>query len=87
VTNSLYHYYALLTGRAVVQTDAHVRYVETTLATTADSLHDIERRRRYDMFCLNDGSAPEISDAERVALVTAFLERYFPVPGPWERTG
>ncbi|GAA2083434.1 stealth conserved region 3 domain-containing protein [Pseudolysinimonas kribbensis] len=86
VTNSLYHYYALLTGRAVVQTDAHVRYVETTLATTADSLRDIERRRRYDMFCLNDGSAPEISDAQRVALVTAFLERYFPVPGPWERT-
>jgi hypothetical protein len=85
VTNSLYHDYALLTGRAVPQTDARVRYVETTLGSTAASLRDIERRRRYDMFCLNDGSEPEISDEERVALVTSFLERYFPVPGPWER--
>jgi UDP-glucose 4-epimerase len=86
VTNSLYHYYALLTGRAVPQTDARVRYVETTLASTGASLRDIERHRRYDMFCLNDGNAPEISDEERVALVTAFLERYFPLPGPWERS-
>ena len=28
VTNSFYHYYALLTGRAVTQTAARVRYVE-----------------------------------------------------------
>jgi len=87
VTNSLYHYYALLTGRAVPQTDARVRYVETTLATTRESLRDIERHRREDMFCLNDGSAPEISDETRVRLVTRFLERYFPVPAPWELPG
>jgi hypothetical protein len=85
VTNSLYHYYALLTGRAVPQTDARVRYVETTLAATAASLRDIERHRREDMFCLNDGSEPEISDETRVRLVTRFLERYFPAPAPWER--
>ena len=84
VTNSLYHYYALLTGRAVPQTDARVRYVETTLSTTDASLRDIQRHRREDMFCLNDGSVPEISDETRVRLVTRFLERYFPVPAPWE---
>jgi hypothetical protein len=38
------------------------------------------------MFCLNDGSQPEIEESVRVELVTAFLERYFPVAGPWERT-
>ena len=31
VTNSLYHYYALMTGHAVVQTQAGSLYVETTL--------------------------------------------------------
>ena len=37
------------------------------------------------MFCLNDGSFPEISDEVRRAAVTDFLERYFPFPAPWER--
>lgn len=84
VTNSLYHYYALLTGRAVTQTAVRVRYVETTLAGSAAQLRQLERRRRYEMFCLNDGSDPEIPEETRVAAVTSFLERYFPVPGPWE---
>ena len=84
VTNSLYHYYALLTGRAVTQTGLRVRYVETTLAGSAAELRQLERRRRHEMFCLNDGSQPEISEDVRIATVTSFLERYFPVPGPWE---
>ncbi|MEP6842103.1 MAG: stealth conserved region 3 domain-containing protein [Pseudolysinimonas sp.] len=84
VTNSLYHYYALLTGRAVTQTGLRVRYVETTLAGSAAELRQLERRRRHEMFCLNDGSDPEISEDVRIAAVTSFLERYFPVPGPWE---
>jgi hypothetical protein len=33
VTNSLYHYYALRTGRAVATAQPRVRYVQTTLAT------------------------------------------------------
>jgi hypothetical protein len=84
VTNSLYHYYALLTGRAVTQTALRVLYVETTLAKSAELLRRLERRRRYEMFCLNDGIEPEIPEETRVATVTAFLDRYFPVPGPWE---
>ncbi len=86
VTNSLYHYYALLTGRAVTQTGLRVRYVETTLAESAAQLRQLERRRRHEMFCLNDGSRPEVSEEVRIATVTSFLERYFPVPGPWELT-
>jgi hypothetical protein len=87
VTNSLYHYYALMTGRAVTQTALRVLYVETTLARSADLLRRLERRRRYEMFCLNDGSEPEIPEETRVATVTSFLDRYFPVPGPWELSG
>jgi hypothetical protein len=87
VTNSLYHYYALLTGRAVTQTALRVLYVETTLARSTELLRRLERRRRYEMFCLNDGIEPEIPEETRVATVTSFLERYFPVPGPWELSG
>jgi hypothetical protein len=36
------------------------------------------------MFCLNDGSFPEITDDVRRSAVTEFLERYFPFPAPWE---
>lgn len=84
VTNSLYHYYALMTGRAVVQTDASVRYVETTLANAASEMDGILKRREYDFFCLNDGSKPEISVAKRTRNVRAFLERYFSIPAGWE---
>lgn len=86
VTNSLAPYFGLFTGTAVQQTDARVQYVETTLAAAAARLSRLERRRRVDMFCLNDGSDHEIDEPTRVAMVTRFLERYFPVPGPWERT-
>lgn len=43
------------------------------------------KRRDQDMFCLNDGSKPEISNETRTAAVTEFLEKYFPFPAPWER--
>nr|WP_246205815.1 stealth family protein [Agromyces salentinus] len=86
VTNSLYHYYALLTGRAVVQTDARVKYIETTLKRALPAMRRLLKRRDQDMFCLNDGSFPEISVEERTTAVIDFLERYFPFPAPWEKT-
>lgn len=85
VTNSLYHYYALLTGRAVVQTDAKVKYVETTLRKALPAMKQLLKRRDHDMFCLNDGSFPEISVEQRTAAVIEFLDRYFPFPAPWEK--
>ncbi|GAA4179376.1 stealth family protein [Gryllotalpicola koreensis] len=85
VTNSLYHYYALITGHAVEQKQAKVTYVETTLRRSLNQLDRLLRRRDQDMFCLNDGSNPELSVEERTAAVTEFLERYFPIPAPWER--
>ncbi|MGW0245401.1 stealth family protein [Nocardia goodfellowii] len=87
VTNSLYHYYALLTGRAVPQEMARVRYVDTTSRGGLELLDGLERDRDVDFFCLNDGSFPEISEAERTQRVSEFLANYFPDPAPWERRG
>ena len=85
VTNSLYHYYALLTGRAVVQSNARVKYVETTLKSSLKQMRALLRSRREDFFCLNDGSAPEISIETRTSAVLDFLNSYFPIPAPWEK--
>jgi len=85
VTNSLYHYYSLMTGRAIVQEAAKVAYVDTTMVSGLASLSELLKKRSYDFFCLNDGSFPEVTDEERTATVTDFLERYYPFPAPWEK--
>ncbi len=85
VTNSLYHYFALMTGRAVPNESMRVKYVDTTAFASVAELAALLRDRDHDFFCLNDGSFPEISAAERAMAVTEFLEDYFPIPAPWER--
>ena len=84
VTNSFYHYYALMTGRAVVQTAARVRYVDTTVREGLRELRRLLKRRSYDFLCLNDGSFPEVDAAERATAVVSFLDDYFPIAAPWE---
>ena len=85
VTNSLYHYYALLTGRSIQNTDSSVLYVDTTTHKGLGLLKRLGKRRDFDFFCLNDGSFPEVAPDVRAKKVTEFLERYFPLPAPWER--
>ena len=85
VTNSLYHYYAWVTGRAVAQTDASVMYVDTTMRSGLAEMTTLLKRRNIDMFCLNDGSFPELTAEERAAAVRSFLDSYFPIAAPWER--
>lgn len=87
VTNSLYHYYALLTGRAMRNETATAHYVDTTTRAGLRSLDKLLRKRSFDCFCLNDGSFPEVAADERAAAVGLFLERYFAVPAPWEKAG
>jgi len=84
VTNSLYHYYALMTGRAVVQTAARTAYIDTTTHAGLRDMQALRTRRSTDFFCLNDGSVPEIDPEFRATTVTQFLETYFPIPAPWE---
>ena len=85
VTNSLYHYYAQFTGRAIATARPRVRYVQTTLAASLAGMERLARRRDVDMFCLNDGGAGEMPEELRVRTVTDILERMFPVRAPWER--
>jgi hypothetical protein len=85
VTNSFYHYYALLTGRAVTQVGAKVMYVDTTVRSGLETLPKLLKKRNQDFFCLNDGSFPDVSAEERQTRVSDFLEKYFPIPAPWER--
>lgn len=84
VTNSLYHYYSLLTGRAVQHESAVVRYVDTTAQSGLAKLPELLDERNVDFFCLNDGSFPEVDAHERAITVCDFLESYFPVAAPWE---
>jgi hypothetical protein len=84
VTNSLYHYYALLTGRAVPHESARACYVDTTSHDGLRSLAILSMRRDEDFFCLNDGSEPEVDETYRAATVSSFLAGYFPDPAPWE---
>ncbi|WP_438352444.1 stealth conserved region 3 domain-containing protein [Microbacterium sp. CJ88] len=87
VTNSLYHYYALLTGRAIATTRPRVRYVQTTLARSLARMEKLAERNDTDMFCLNDGGESEVPEAVRVRAVQSLLGRMFPIAAPWERPG
>ncbi|GAA4769075.1 stealth family protein [Microbacterium gilvum] len=85
VTNSLYHYYAAFTGRALVTTKPRTRYIQTTLRDAPARMGRLLARRDADMFCLNDGSVPELPEDVRERLVRETLDAYFPVRAPWER--
>ena len=85
VTNSLYHYYALMTGRAVTTRRPNVRYVQTTLSASLRRMERLAERTDVDMFCLNDGGETEVPEQIRVRAIRGALERMFPVRAPWER--
>ncbi|MFB7893802.1 stealth conserved region 3 domain-containing protein [Microbacterium sp. NPDC056044] len=85
VTNSLYHYYALLTGRAIATRAPRVRYIQTTVAAGLRRMERLEERCDVDMFCLNDGGEVEVPEEVRVRAIRSALERMFPVRAPWER--
>jgi hypothetical protein len=89
VTNSLYHYYALLTARAAPLESARACYIDTTSRQGLSALAGLSARRDADFFCLNDGSEPEVDEICRATAVSDFLAGYFPYPAPWEleRTG
>ena len=85
VTNSLYHYYALMTGRAVATHEPRVRYAQTTMASGLRRMQRLAERTDVDMFCLNDGGNAEVPEDVRVRSLRDSLERMFPVRAPWER--
>lgn len=84
VTNSFYHYYALLSGRAVVQQGAKARYVHTTTKAGLKDMRTLRKERSSDFFCLNDDADEEVGQRKRAKAMTKFLRAYFPIPAPWE---
>lgn len=85
VTNSLYHYYAMFTGRAAPTSDPRVRYVQTTTTGALERIDRLAARRDLDMFCLNDGWETDIPEHLRMRAVRDALERLFPIRAPWEK--
>lgn len=84
VTNSLFHYYALMTGRAVATHEPRVRYAQTTMVSGLRRMERLAARTDVDMFCLNDGGEAEVPEEVRVQSLRAALERMFPIRAPWE---
>ncbi len=87
VTNSLYHYYALMSGRAVVQNSARARYIDTTIKSGLREMDSLLADRASDFFCLNDNAAGDVEPQDRAKSMTRFLGDYFPIPAPWEILG
>jgi len=83
IASSLHHYYAFHTARAI-PAGLRYAYLDVSHPALATRLATLLARRDRQVFCLNDTvSGEEESDAQR-ALLSAFLEAYFPVPSPYE---
>lgn len=85
IPSSLHHYYALMSARAV---PGSVRYSYTQLAVPdlSERLNRLLARRDTVAICLNDAYTLESEIEGQVAVLSPFLEAYFPVPSPWENS-
>jgi Stealth protein CR2, conserved region 2/Stealth protein CR3, conserved region 3/Stealth protein CR4, conserved region 4/Stealth protein CR1, conserved region 1 len=81
IPSSLAHYWGFATGRAVPD-NIEMVYADLGHADTPTRLASILARRRNDVFCLNDTDAD--ADPRHTAIVTEFLEAYFPYRAPFE---
>ncbi|MEV0411746.1 hypothetical protein AB0I68_13345 [Streptomyces sp. NPDC050448] len=62
-------------------------YVSTGRTGEIDRLRGLAADRWADAFCLADDDAgPGLSPREQQRAVAAFLEAYFPVPSPYEKS-
>jgi UDP-glucose 4-epimerase len=84
VTNSLYHYYALLTGRAAPTAEPRVRYVQTTTMGALERIDRLAARGDVDMLCFNDGWETDVPEHLRARAMHDALEKMYPIHGPWE---
>ncbi|CAM5569560.1 exopolysaccharide phosphotransferase [Streptomyces avidinii] len=86
---------ALAEGHAVEGDLAHT-YVSTARRSEIERLPDLAAERGHDAFCLADDEDPDepdeggagggLSATQQHNVVTAFLEAYFPVPSPFEKS-
>lgn len=85
VTSALHHYYSYATRRAV-RGEIRYTYRDISTLTSSGDLADLVEEPRYDVFCLNDTHLVPGPAADRsVALLSEFLEEYFPTPSTFEK--
>jgi len=76
---------AYLTGRAVIGRIGHT-YVDVDRYSGLDQLPVLLAERSTDTFCLNDGHLDGVPRAQQHRAVVGFLQGYYPVAGPFEKT-
>lgn len=84
IASALHHYYAYGLGRSVPAVMSYV-YQDIGRVDMPRRLSNLLRSRRADAFCLNDNASDPARFEVQRALLTGFLEQYFPVPSPWEK--
>jgi hypothetical protein len=83
--SGLCHYYAFHSGRAVPGS-VRYGYLQLAVPDLAARLARVLARRDWDAFCLNDAYSTAEELAYQHAVLMPFLESYFPVPSPFERS-
>ncbi|SFF50133.1 Stealth protein CR1, conserved region 1 [Actinacidiphila alni] len=86
IASSLHHYYAFHTRRAIPSTDLPYTYLDLTHPWTETRLGRLLANRDKTVFCINDTVSTENDASGQKDLITPFLEAYFPVPSPFEKT-
>ncbi|MBX9395151.1 stealth family protein [Streptomyces sp. TRM72054] len=85
VTSSLHHYYAFHTQRSIAGEDLVYRYCDLGNPGVERVLGRLLATRDAHVFCLNDTTSTEAELSRQQALMTRFLDEYFPFPSPYER--
>ncbi|MFJ9181218.1 stealth family protein [Streptomyces sp. NPDC102360] len=83
ITNSLHHYYAFHTGRAVPGSIRY-DYVDISQPRVEARLRRLLNRSHH-VFCLNDTTTCDGDEHVSTAAVQQFLDSYYPTASPYER--
>lgn len=85
IPSNLAHYYGYFTGRAIPGS-IRFGYIGLAVKDLSDRLARLLARRDRDAFCINDTFSEEEDIEAQNELLEPFLEAYFPVPSPYEKT-
>lgn len=84
VASAMSHYYGFFTQQAVPAAIVNA-YVDIGAPDADQQLELIAELRTSDVICLNDSGTPVADPAARDRRIIAWLQRYYPVPSPWEK--
>ncbi|MFC4331748.1 stealth conserved region 3 domain-containing protein [Streptomyces andamanensis] len=85
VASSLHHYYAFHTQRSFSGEGLVYRYCDVGRPGVERVLGRLLAQRDAHVFCLNDTTSTEAELGRQQALMSRFLDEYFPYPSPYER--